>query len=257
MAVAIVNSLNSEFGLKLPLSTCHTHIDLVSLSDAVCAELGLSTPMENTKDQARHVGRENEEDIVIVGQSLRLPGNINTPESFWEALITKRNDIMTDVPENRWDQASFYRPPNSTAPEQGGDITFQKSGFIDVMHFDAAFFGISPPEAFHVSPANRLALATAFEALEDANIPISSLKGSSAGVFMASGLDEGYDHLLYAEKGFSGMVMLAYLGLGDSFLFQLTTDFTELDLLIVRPVDGLVSKFTVKLFFKGRLSDRL
>lgn len=204
MAVAIVNSLNSQFELEMPLSTCHTYVDLVSLSDAVCSELGLSTLTDPTKIQDKPLNKPIKEDIVIVGQSLRLPGNINTPELFWHALITKRDDIMTCVPENRWDQASFYRPPDSMSPAQAGDITFEKSGFIDIMRFDAAFFGISPPEAFHVSPANRLALETAFEALEDANIPVSSLKGSSAGVFMASGLDEGYNHLLFADKGFSG-----------------------------------------------------
>ena len=32
----------------------------------------------------------------------------------------------------------------------------------------------------------------AFEALENANIPISKIKGSDMGVFIAGGMDEGY-----------------------------------------------------------------
>ena len=45
----------------------------------------------------------------------------------------------------------------------------------------------------------------AFEALENANIPISKIKGSDMGVFIAGGMDEGYIKLLFADKGWGGL----------------------------------------------------
>ena len=206
MAVRIVNELNHFFKLHLPLNTCHTYLDLASLSGAVLTELGMN---ENVASDSE-VGKANlkppvqsPDEVVIVGQALRLPGDINTLESFWQALVDQR-DIMTHVPPDRWDQASFYRSPSSTAPPQTCDITFEKAGFIDVANFDNNFFRISTPEAFCVSPTIRLTLETAFEALENANIPISRVKGTNMGVFIGAGLDGGYQQLLYHDKGYGG-----------------------------------------------------
>jgi hypothetical protein len=64
----------------------------VSLTKAIHKNLGLeesSTSRPSTKPPAHP---ELKEDIVIVGQAVRLPGDINTPESLWKALYrpTKR-----------------------------------------------------------------------------------------------------------------------------------------------------------------------
>ena len=204
MAVRIVNELNQFFKLHLPLNTCHTYLDFASLSEAVLTELGMN---ENVTMEVLGTGKsptvQPQEEVVIVGQALRLPGDINTPESFWKALVDKR-DIMTPIPRDRWDHASFYRSPSSTAPVQTCDINFEKAGFIDVANFDNNFFGISTPEALCVSPSIRLTLETTFEALENANIPISRVKGTNMGVFVSAGLDGGYQQLLFHDKGFGG-----------------------------------------------------
>jgi hypothetical protein len=204
MAVRIVNELNHFFKLHLPLNTCHTYLDLASLSGAVLTELGMNEKVNIDKGTAKPPTVQSQEEVVIVGQALRLPGDIDTPESFWQALVDKR-DIMTPIPPDRWDQASFYRSPSSTAaPPQTCDIIFEKAGFIEVANFDNNFFGISAPEAFCVSPTIRLTLETAFEALENANIPISRVKGTNMGVFVAAGSDGGYQQLLFYDKGFGG-----------------------------------------------------
>lgn len=123
MAVRIVNELNHFFDLHLPLNTCHTYLDFVSLSRAVLAELGMDekAAIEVDTGDAPPILQSHREEIVIVSQVLRLPGDINTAEPFWQALIDQR-DIMTPVPLDLWDQASFYRPPSSTAPPQTCDI---------------------------------------------------------------------------------------------------------------------------------------
>ena len=210
MAVRIVNQINHLFNLSLPLNTCHTYVDIVGLSGAVLTELGMNEKVATEMGRAdRSTASQSQEDVVIVGQAFRLPGDINTPDSFWQALVDKK-DIMTPIPPDRWDQASFYRSPSSTAPPQTCDITFEKAGFIDVANFDGNFFGISTPEAFCLTPAIRLILETAFEALENANIPISRVKGTNMGVFAAGGFEGGYQQLLFQDKGFESMFSMLY-----------------------------------------------
>ncbi|KAF9557920.1 ketoacyl-synt-domain-containing protein [Agrocybe pediades] len=206
MAVNIVNDLNSAFELDLPLNSCHTFINLDQLSEAILNQLGLSRhSVHNDPTNGLStfgINSQIKEDVVIIGQAFRLPGDISTPDLFWEALTSKRNDIITNVPPDRWDHASFYRPPGSSQPQRTGDILFEKAGFVDVAHFDNSFFEISAAEAFYVSPSIRLTLETAFEALENACIPLSKIKGTKMGVFVASGLDEGYSHVMFQAKGY-------------------------------------------------------
>ncbi|KAF4622433.1 hypothetical protein D9613_009459 [Agrocybe pediades] len=201
MSTLIVNKLNKALYLDLPLNTCHTHVDLVSLTSAVISKLGMDGPSSKAWQGVKQVSDAPEkEQIVIVGQSVRLPGDINSPETFWQALMEKR-DVITPVPASRWDHASFYRAPDSKDPPAPGDITLEKAGFVEYESFDHAFFGISSAEAFHVSPNIRLCLEIAFEALENANITPSKIKGSSMSVFIATAMDEGYIKLLLADKG--------------------------------------------------------
>lgn len=203
MSTKIVNRLNRQLEMHLPLNTCHTHIDLVSLTNAIVSELGIECSASAEARTSRRVSAAQEE-VVIVGQSVRLPGGIHDPHSFWDALITQRDDIMTPVPPSRWDHASFYRAPNSNAPPSPCDISLDKAGWIDLASFDHYFFGLGSSEAFFLSPTIRLTLEMAFEALENANIPLSKIKGSDMGVFVANAMDDGYIQLLFADKGWGG-----------------------------------------------------
>ncbi|KDR66938.1 hypothetical protein GALMADRAFT_232329 [Galerina marginata CBS 339.88] len=216
MAVRIVNQLNSTFSMNFPLNTCHTLINLTKISEAVLVELGLKEARSELPKKPQNPTSTMEEEIVIVGQALRLPGDISTPESFWKALIHKRDDIMTSIPADRWDHSSFYRRPSSTSLPQVCDISFEKAGFIDVAHFDNNFFGISAPEALFVSPSIRLTLETAFKALENACIPMAKIKGTSMGVFVAAGLDDGYNHLLYQSYGWDAYTRFFGTGISAS-----------------------------------------
>jgi acyl transferase domain-containing protein len=209
MAMTIVNVLNRSLSLALPLNTCHIYIDLDSLTRMVLETLSIN-PNFSTSDSSSvpvsiapssyvsSCSLPTNEPIAIVGQALRLPGDIDSPASLWEALTAKRKDIMINTPEDRWDHASFNSGP--------GQITFEKSGFIDIASFDATFFGISPTEAIFIAPTGRLALESAFEALENANIPISKVKGTNMAVFVAAGLDTAYNELLFLDKGYEGML---------------------------------------------------
>ena len=109
MATMIVNKPNRQFNMGLPLNTCYTYFDLVSLTKAVHKSLGLegsSTAPSSAKPTARSALKE---DIVIVGQVVCLPGDINNAEGLWKALIDQRDDIMTPTPEARGDPSEFLQ----------------------------------------------------------------------------------------------------------------------------------------------------
>ncbi|KAF7333309.1 Polyketide synthetase [Mycena venus] len=200
-ALVIVGQLNQRFKLSLPRNTCHTHIDLVSLTAAISERLRqVEAPAPAILSAGRLVDGDALNDVVIVGQAIKLPGNLDTPESFWEALVDMREDLLVPVPQDRWDHASFFTETRRLA--QSRRHHFRKSGIRRHCHLRQRIFGISSAEAFSVAPAARLVLETTFQALENANIPASRLKGTDTGVFTAGSMDHGYTQLMFASMGF-------------------------------------------------------
>jgi acyl transferase domain-containing protein/SAM-dependent methyltransferase len=146
------------------------------------------------------------EPIAIVGVGCRLPGGSN-PAAFWQ-LLCSGGDAIQEIPSDRWDINKFYDPQPGTP----GKMSTRWGGFIpNIDRFDASFFGISPRETERIDPQQRLLLEVAWEAIEDAGIPIDSLAGSQTGVFVASG-DRDYGRLL--TKDLSGIT--AYDGTGTT-----------------------------------------
>ena len=101
MATMIVNKPNRQFNMGLPLNTCYTYFDLVSLTKAVHKSLGLegsSTAPSSTKPTARSALKE---DIVIVGQVVCLPGDINNAEGLWILESADRSTRRYHDPNSR------------------------------------------------------------------------------------------------------------------------------------------------------------
>ncbi len=116
--------------------------------------------------------------VAITGYSFRLPGT--SAESYWQDLLTGR-DLITEVPANRWAFDGFLHPQKS---HPGTTYTFAAGTIGDVSAFDASFFGISPREAALMDPQQRLLLEMSWEAIENAGIVPSSLRGSDCGVYI-------------------------------------------------------------------------
>ncbi|KAK0488295.1 hypothetical protein EDD18DRAFT_593749 [Armillaria luteobubalina] len=212
MALMIINSVNRRLDLDLPLNACHTYIDLESFIHAVHTKLGLVN--EHQSDGSGILPLPGSvDDVVVVGQAMRLPGDNNNVDSFWNALVEKREDLIIPIPPDRWDHKGFYTTSRPTRP---CDITFDKAGFVDYASFDNGFFGISSAEALFIAPSIRLTLEAAFEALENANIPPSRVKGTDMGVFVATGLDEGYQQLLFLDQGYAAYTRYYGTGIANS-----------------------------------------
>nr|AHB82053.1 polyketide synthase [Sorangium cellulosum] len=117
--------------------------------------------------------------IAIVGMGCRFPG-ADDLAAFWE-LVRDGRDAITEVPASRWDAGEYYDPD----PGAPGKMATRRGGFIgDVDEFDAAFFGVSPPEARSMDPQQRLLLEVAWEALEHAGIATEALAERAAGVYV-------------------------------------------------------------------------
>ena len=119
--------------------------------------------------------------IAVIGIGCRYPGGADSPEAFW-SLACNGTDAIRDVPADRWDSRLFFSP-NVQKP---GKAYVRKAGFLKepLFDFDALFFGISPREADVLDPQQRLLLEVAYEAIEDAGLPLEKLKHSRTGVFI-------------------------------------------------------------------------
>ncbi len=139
--------------------------------------------MNNTKQKDAGLRSSNsKEAIAIVGMGLRYPGDVNSPEAFWDFVLSKK-DGFCDVPESRWNLERFQ--DNSDKIE--GKSRNKQAAFIsdeEMQHFDAPFFNLSPREAEGIDPQQRLLLRCSWEALENANIPPSSWSGKTIGIYV-------------------------------------------------------------------------
>lgn len=103
--------------------------------------------------------------IAIVGMSGRFPG-ANSTEAFWD-LLREGLDVHKEVPPLHWNKATHYDP---TGRGKNTSATPFGCWLDDPAAFDARFFNVSPREAPQIDPAQRIALMTAYEAIEQAGI---------------------------------------------------------------------------------------
>ncbi|MEU1144980.1 type I polyketide synthase, partial [Streptomyces sp. NPDC005901] len=168
----------------------------------------VTADLRQTERRLQDVESAGHEPIAVVGMACRLPGGVRSPEEFWE-LISAGGDAVAPLPGNRnWDLDALYDPD----PESTGTSYVREGGFVyDAGDFDSAFFGIGPSEALAMAPQQRLALETAWEAVERAGIDPLTLRGSATSTFIGC---DGLDYALGASEVPEGTA--GYFTIGNS-----------------------------------------
>jgi acyl transferase domain-containing protein/NADPH:quinone reductase-like Zn-dependent oxidoreductase/SAM-dependent methyltransferase/aryl carrier-like protein len=117
--------------------------------------------------------------IAVIGMSGRYPGGADSIAKLWENLKSGI-DGVSEARGDRWDLGHHH--PDPARPDR---VYTRAGGFLDrIDSFDNEFFSLSPREARQVDPQQRLLLELAWEALEDASLPLEKVAGSNTGVFI-------------------------------------------------------------------------
>ncbi|KAL9609770.1 MAG: hypothetical protein Q9167_005482 [Letrouitia subvulpina] len=136
-----------------------------TLASALKGSVSVTVDQQNAADEdlsRRPCGKSK---LAIVGMSGRFPES-QSPEAFWDVLY-KGLDVCKEVPRKRWDVATHVdetgRAHNKGATRWGCWLDFAGE-------FDPRFFNITPKEAPQMDPAQRMALMSTYEAMEQAGI---------------------------------------------------------------------------------------
>lgn len=121
--------------------------------------------------------------VVISGMSVEAPGGVHTPAAYWAALSESR-ELIGPLPRDRgWPVDDMM----SLSRIDGWADVCDAGGFLDDPGaFDPAFFNISQVEATITSPQIRLAMKTAWKAVENTGINPAALDGEEAGCFVGA-----------------------------------------------------------------------
>ncbi|HXW80531.1 MAG TPA: beta-ketoacyl synthase N-terminal-like domain-containing protein, partial [Acidimicrobiales bacterium] len=210
MAVDLARRLERALGRELPTTLAIDHPTVDALTDRLL-DLGTSLDLFGSGRGWRASSTTfADEPIAIIGMGCRFPGGADSPQRFWD-LLRAGTDAVVDVPPSRWEASEFYDPD----PDVPLKMYTSKGGFLSgpVDEFDAETFGIAPREAMAMDPQQRLLLEVAWEALEDAGVPVSGLVGSSTGVYV--GINTGDYMQLLSTSGLPDVD--AYLATGNTF----------------------------------------
>src|SRR6202048_2195444 len=183
-AVAMAADIEDHTGVTVSIAAAFGHPTIETLATWIVEGDPLDDTADDDTDWTRS-GPVERVDIAVVGLDNRLPGDMNSPEETWQALLEGR-DAITDLPDGRWSE--FTSEPRiaervANARTRGGYLK-------DIKGFDSEFFALAKTEADNIDPQQRMALELTWEALEYARIPASSLRGSAVGVFVGSSVPD-------------------------------------------------------------------
>ncbi|MFJ9822049.1 SDR family NAD(P)-dependent oxidoreductase [Streptomyces sp. NPDC101151] len=199
-AVDLHRRLTERTGLELPVGLAYDCPTVHDLAARLLAEVdGRADEHTEPADDGAP-----DEPIAVVGIGCRFPGGISSPADLWR-LLTESGEVLSGFPQDRgWDLDALF----DEDPEVPGSAYVRSGGFLDTAtEFDAEFFGISPREALGMDPQQRLVLETSWQALEDAGIDPTALRGTPAGMFFGAEVQEYGPRLHDAPDGLDAYLL--------------------------------------------------
>ena len=166
MEACVVKAQASQ-GTKCNVIAFGTINSATALANSLSAQTSLEVILHRVPSQkatsriTENSGSSNRGKLAIVGMAGRFP-DAASHEKLWE-LLEQGLDVHREVPKDRFDVKTHFDPSgkimNTSHTPYGCWI--ENPGL-----FDPRFFNMSPREAYQTDPMQRLALATAYEALE-------------------------------------------------------------------------------------------
>ena len=125
------------------------------------------------------MNRAADSDIAILGIACRVAG-ANSPSALWDNLASAK-DVQSDI--TRFNIDGYYHPEGGS---RKGLTNVRKAYMLNddsIDKFDNAFFYTTPLEAEAMDPQQRMLLEVAYEAIENAGIPLENFRGTDTAVF--------------------------------------------------------------------------
>ena len=110
-------------------------------------------------------------DISIVGMSIKVP-NADNIEQLWD-IMKNKEVCIGNIPLNHWDAEALT--PNVN----------WMGAIKDYNDFDPSFFRISPREAGHMEPQQKMILQEVWRCIEDSGIPLKELQRKKTAVYIS------------------------------------------------------------------------
>ncbi|QMU78259.1 SDR family NAD(P)-dependent oxidoreductase [Streptacidiphilus sp. PB12-B1b] len=144
-------------------------------ASAVVGEEPVTGPRPAAPSEAgAGAGADRDHRIAVIGMSGRFP-QARTVEEFWQ-LLAEGREAVTPIPAHR---LGNWAGVDGASEVRGGWLPGEAE-------FDPLFFEISPREAEHMDPRQRLLLQEAWRALEDAGYGAKQLGDNTMGMFVGA-----------------------------------------------------------------------
>ena len=103
-AVAMAADIEDRTGVTVSIAVAFEHPTIESLATWIVeGDPELDADADDDDTDWTRTGPVERVDIAVVGLATRLPGDMNTPDETWQALLEGR-DAITDLPEGRWSE---------------------------------------------------------------------------------------------------------------------------------------------------------